>query len=138
MSNLFVRAWKGEASLAAAFWLIYFLFGIILAIIVAIIFKVSIHDYQYQNYSRLIAAICFPYTLYSIVCVWRCAKNSNAFWRIVARILMVLALLFGIVNIWSVIRNPVMPIEEITTTTTTTTTEEPATTQTEQTTTTTP
>lgn len=104
--DIFTRSWKGEASLAAAFWLVYFLFGIILAIIVTLIFKVTVADFNYTQYQGIIAAVCFPYTLFSVICVWRCARNSSTLWRVLARIIVILAIIFGIYNLWAIAKGP--------------------------------
>lgn len=99
MVSLFVRGWKGQASLAAAFWLVYVLFGIIIALIITLIFSLVVPDFNYQLYQDKIMAIQFPYTLFSAICVWRCAKNSTFIWRLLARIIVVLGVLGGIFNI---------------------------------------
>ncbi len=101
--NLFVRAWKGKASLAAAFWLVHVVFGIIIAIIISIICSFFIANFftpdVYSQYSDLVMTIYFPYTLYSAICVWRCAKNSSMVWAVIARILVVLAIISGLISI---------------------------------------
>lgn len=100
MLKLFERSWKGEASLAAAFWLVYFIGSIVIGIILAIIFSFFIPNFSSPEvvgyYSHVIKAIMFPYTLFSAICVWRCAKNSWIVWNILARIIAVLAILSGI------------------------------------------
>ena len=110
MLSFLARSWRGETSLAAAFWLVYFLFGLILSLIVSIIFKMGFPHINYLEYRSIIAAICFPYTLFSIVCVWRSAKNSSAFWRIIARIIVILSLIFGFLNLWIIVRPPHIPV----------------------------
>lgn len=101
--NLFTRAWKGQASLAAAFWLIHVLFGIILAIVVAIIMSFFVVDFfrpeVYPLYTYLMMAIVFPYTLFSAICVWRCGKNSSMIWSVLARILVVLSVISGVISV---------------------------------------
>jgi hypothetical protein len=100
MLKLFERSWKGEASLAAAFWLVYFVFSIIIGFIIAFIFAMMVPNFSnpeiYVQYTPLIKAILFPYTLFSAICVWRCAKNSWILWNVLARIIIVLAILGGI------------------------------------------
>lgn len=105
MLKLFERSWKGEASLAAAFWLVYFLGSIVIAIILSIIFSYTVVDFRNPEmmpyYSTVIKAIMFPYTLFSAICVWRCAKNSWILWNVLARIIAVLSIVFGIYYILS-------------------------------------
>lgn len=100
MLKLFIRGWKGEASLAAAFWLIYFLGSIVIGILLTLLFSFFIPSFSSPEvigqYSYIIKAIMFPYTLFSAICVWRCAKNSSIIWNVLARIIAVLAILFGI------------------------------------------
>lgn len=108
MMKLFERSWKGEASLAAAFWLVYFLGSIVIAIILSIIFSFTVADFRTPEmmpyYSNVIKAIMFPYTLFSAICVWRCAKNSWILWNVLARIIAVLSVVFGIYYILSALR----------------------------------
>lgn len=92
MPNLFVRAWRGEASLAAAFWLVYFVFSIILAILLVVIFKAINPLFMDMN---LIKAIMLPYTIYGAICVWRCGKNSMILWNILSKIAVILGVLGG-------------------------------------------
>lgn len=100
MDNLFVRSWKGQASLAAAFWIIYFVAVIVLYLVVFYIMDLIRPGLKTSPmFGSIIAAIIFPYVIYSAICVWRCAKNSNAVWKILARIIMVLVVLSGIFNI---------------------------------------
>lgn len=100
MDNLFVRAWKGQASLAAAFWVIYFVCCIVLYIIIFYILN-AINPMLKNSpaMGNLISAIVFPYIFYAAICVWRCGKNSNAFWRILSRIIIVLVVAGTIYNI---------------------------------------
>lgn len=107
MNNIFVRAWQGKASLAAAFWLVYFVFGIILSLIIVICFSLFKPDFTFIGYSDIIVVIESPYILYAAICVWRCGKNSTALWRILSRIVIVIALLSVVLHIWNLIHPPV-------------------------------
>lgn len=98
--GIFARSWKGEASLAKAFWLVYFLFGIIIGLIISILLSFVIPNFSYITHNNLIMTILFPYTVFSAICVWRCAKNSSAIWRILARIIVVLAIISGLFHIY--------------------------------------
>lgn len=115
--GLFVRSWKGEASLAAAFWLVYFVFGIVIAIIITLIFSLVLPDFSYTKYHNQIMSIQFPYTLFSAICVWRCARNSIFIWRLLARIVVVLGVIGGIFNIVHLINPPAVTTETTTTVT---------------------
>lgn len=100
MDNLFVRGLKGQASLAAAFWIIYFVGLIVLYLIVFYIISAIRPDFRTSpTIGALIGTILFPYLLYAAICVWRCAKNSSAVWRILARIVVTLGVISGIFNI---------------------------------------
>lgn len=100
MLKLFERSWKGEASLAAAFWVVYFICSIIIGFLIALVFAMTVPNFStpevYGQYTNVIKAILFPYTLFSAICVWRCAKNSWILWNVLARIVAVIAVLGGI------------------------------------------
>lgn len=104
MSNLFAQCWKGEASLAKAFWIVYLLFGILLRILIAVVLMMVVENYSYVNYQQLITAIKFPYTLFSIICVWRCAKNSFILWNLLARLIVILFFLISIIHVLGLVR----------------------------------
>lgn len=99
MLGIFVRSWKGQESLAKAFWLVYALFGIIVGIVIALIFMLTVPNFDYATYNNTIMAVGFPYTLFSAICVWRCAKNSHIVWNILAKIVVVLGVIGGIASI---------------------------------------
>ncbi|MBA3661336.1 MAG: hypothetical protein H0W64_06390 [Gammaproteobacteria bacterium] len=114
--DLLARSWRGEASLAKAFWIVYVLFGILIALLITLIFSLAMPDFNYMNYQYKIMAIQFPYTLFSAICVWRCAKNSTFIWRILARIIVAIGVIGGIFNIVHAI-NPPTVVETTKTTT---------------------
>lgn len=100
MDNLFVRAWKGQASLAAAFWIVYFIVTIILYLITtAIVGAIWPNLRTSPILGPLAGTIVFPYVIYAVISVWRCSNNSHIVWKILARIVVVLAILGGIFNI---------------------------------------
>lgn len=104
MSKLFVQGWKGETSLAKAFWLIYILFGIIIAIIITLPFALLTPDFMQSpaaqlHYSPIIRTIYLPYSIYAAICVWRCGVKSNLFWKIVSRILVILSIALGLLQV---------------------------------------
>ena len=102
--NIFVRAWKGQSSLAAAFWLVYFVGSIILYYIITFTLTRLRPDLMRASpFGHMVFAILLPYTLYSAICVWRCGRNSEAFWRILSRIVIILAIIGAIASIISVI-----------------------------------
>lgn len=106
--NLFAKSWRGEASLAKAFWLVYFLFSIMIGLIIAFILSLIIPSFTYVTYNNLIMSILFPYTVFSAICVWRCAKNALLIWSILARIVVVLAVISGLFHIYYLIAGPHM------------------------------
>lgn len=93
MLAMFKQAWKGEASLAKAFWLIYVVIGILLGMLITLVIKMSVENFDYIVYNNLIMAIGLPYTLYSAISVWRCGKNSWVVWSILSKIVVVLGVL---------------------------------------------
>src|SRR5262245_41681580 len=103
MLRLFEQSWKGEASLGKAFWLVYVLIGIIIQLIILGIFAFFVPNFLtpevYVKYQDLLVTIFFPYTLFSAICVWRCAKNSSKLWGILAKIVVALGVIFGVIGI---------------------------------------
>lgn len=110
MGNLFVRAWKGEASLAAAFWLVYVVFTFLLEIIVVIVLSFTVPNFSYLTHAPVVMAIVSPYILYAAICVWRCGKNSSAIWRILSRIVVVIAVIGAIYNIYVALMGTTQPV----------------------------
>lgn len=100
MDNLFVRSWKGQASLAAAFWIIYFVALVVLSLILFYIIT-AIHPPLRTSpiVGAIISTIIFPYLIYAAICVWRCAKNAQVIWKILARIVVILGVLNSVYNI---------------------------------------
>jgi hypothetical protein len=107
MLRLLERSWKGQASLAAAFWLVYIVFSTVIFLILSVIFSLFVPNFftgeVFNQYAPSIKAIMLPYMLFSAVCVWRCAKNSWLLWNILARIIVVLAVIFGFINLFRVL-----------------------------------
>ncbi len=115
--SLFKRAWKGEASLAAAFWIIHVLIGgfvlqgIVSWLVGYFMPELAIHvDHPTpemlaasMKQSFLMVAICFPYTVYSAICVWRCSKNSWGLWRFLSKLLVALGIIAGLISIYFLI-----------------------------------
>ena len=106
MFNLFVKSYKGEASLAKAFWLIYVLFSMILSLVILGAFFIFIPDFSNtlqaneEWYQSLIQVIQLPYLIFAAIAVWRCAKNSWIVWNILARVLIVLTVLGSFYEIY--------------------------------------
>ena len=104
MLGIFRDSWQGKASLAKAFWLVYFVFGIIINLIVLALLSATMPGFNYEANSNLLMSIVFPYTLFSAICVWRCGKNSYILWNVLAKVVVVLALLGGLLALIHVIR----------------------------------
>lgn len=120
--DLFAKSWKGEASLAKAFWLVYVLGIIIIGIIITILISLVIPHLNYLTHNNLVMTILFPYTLFSSICVWRCAKNSSVFWRILAKIIVILGIISGLFHIYYLINPPhIVPLTPTSTPTPTST-----------------
>ena len=109
MFSLFKDAWNGQASLAKAFWLVYVVFGAIVGGIILLGFRLFdpslIHNTMtnkeaYISFKNLYQTICLPYTVYSAVCVWRCAVNSSTIWKILARIVVVFGVIGGVAGLY--------------------------------------
>lgn len=115
--SLFKRAWKGEASLAAAFWIIYVLIGyfalqgIVSWLVGYFMPALSMHVDNptpemlaaSMKQSFLILAICLPYMLYSAICIWRCGRNSWGLWRFLSRLIVLISIVIGLASIYFLI-----------------------------------
>lgn len=98
--DLYVRSFRGAASLAEAFWLVGFITYLVLHVILVYLIGAIRPELKNTIYATSLASgILFPYFIYVFICVWRCGKNSNVFWRILSRIVMIIALLSGIGNL---------------------------------------
>lgn len=104
MLSIFKDSWNGNAHLWKAFWLVYFVFGIIISLIVAAILSVTVAGFSYATHNNLLMTIVLPYTIYSAICVWRCGKNSLMVWNVLSKIVVVLAVISGFIGLLQVIR----------------------------------
>ena len=90
--NLFIKCWKGEASLAEAYWKVSVLFGLLLTILIltfsVCFFPISDIINENSSYPNVIEAILLPYSLFCTICVWKCGKNSTPVLRILACIVL--------------------------------------------------
>lgn len=92
--RLFRNCWLGEASLAAAFWITYVLFGIISIFLADFLVDILIAGeftpfYIHNQYTDEIILICFPYWFFSSICVWICGKNSSKIWNLLSKFLVI-------------------------------------------------
>ena len=66
MKNLiYVKAWRGELNFGSAFWVVQIISPVVLLILAALIFK---------NEDAM-GLIMGPYSVYSFICIIRCAKT---------------------------------------------------------------
>jgi len=83
--------WNGNGSLSWAFWKFYFVGGLLLFFLAAIIFLLSIpfvyvenqsilHSPKFQVVLILIAVIYIFHATASFVMVWRCSANEQSNW----------------------------------------------------------
>jgi hypothetical protein len=73
--------WRGERPLWAAFWLWGVLF-----------YPLTYYSAEYiLGESFLFYLFAITYSIWINVSIWRCARNSEAIWRILARIIVVLS-----------------------------------------------
>ena len=107
MLRLFIQSWKGEASLAKAFWLVDVLFGIVVLAIISTItirFMGPVTQSNVIHYSVIIRSIQLPYNLFSVICVWRCGKSSQSIWRILSRIVVITLIALPILGLFQLSR----------------------------------
>lgn len=97
--NFLKKCWRGEVTLDQAFWLVFFIGGLSLVFIVGLFFAIFVPNFFrpeiFDYYRKVILTIVSPYTLFAAICVWRCAQHSYIFWRWVARIIAVLAVVIS-------------------------------------------
>ncbi len=106
--DFFTRCWRGQESLAKAYWLLAVLLGLFLVAVIVVIFSffvpiTEILRAEDSYYQRLIVSIMLPFTLFSAVCVWRCGRNSILIWKLLSRMLVILAVLDGVVALFQVL-----------------------------------
>jgi len=75
-----IRAWRGEAPLAAVFWL----YGVLASIMFGILYARSVVLGQYLLEQVLILLLCV-YAVWMPVALWRCAQHSKSPWSVPAR-----------------------------------------------------
>ena len=106
--NLFVQAWRGEASLAKAFWIVFVVVGTVLNLICSLIVRGLLDSSPATLKAAIIilSIIIFLYTLFSAICVWRCGKNSTSFWSILSKAVVAIAVVFNLVALIINFRTP--------------------------------
>jgi uncharacterized membrane protein len=107
--NLFTQCYRGEASLAKAFWVIYVLILIFLNLIahfILINFLIS-EPAVYKAISIVLNCLILFYTFFAFLCVWRCGKNSKPIWDVLSKIVVILGLA---VNIFYLINAILIPV----------------------------
>lgn len=105
--NILLKSWRGEASLAQAFWLVYIFFRLIVLIVIYITLSLILPNFDFILNNDLAMAILFPFTLFSAICVWRCSKKSDFIWRTIARALVLVDVISGLFHIVQLFRAPI-------------------------------
>lgn len=77
-----LRAWRGEASLPAAFWL----HGVGGSAVLLALLGISLHRAELLWEQALLVAFGL-YTAFVLVAIWRCARNADSVWSVLARVL---------------------------------------------------
>lgn len=96
MLKLLVDSWKGDTSLAKAFWLVFGLFGFFIRIIITAFLFLTFHP-PLLWLRILIIEFALPYTIFSAICVWRCSNNPLPLWNVISRAIVLLTLLADLV-----------------------------------------
>ena len=110
MLNMFIKIWKGEAPLWIAFWIVYFIIGTLISMIIILFISNFSADYirmmrtnlgsaESISFFNTVRIILFPYTVFSVICVWRCAKNSWVVWSMLTRFYMIIVILYTVFSI---------------------------------------
>lgn len=77
-----LRAWRGEASLPAVFWL----HGVGVSAVLLGLLGISIHRADLLWEQALLVGFGL-YTAFVLVAIWRCARNTDSLWSVLARVL---------------------------------------------------
>jgi hypothetical protein len=87
-SGFIVRCWKGQESLATVFWYYGFLLQLFIWILIFFFTQLK------TTFSETIVTVLFIIDLLLLpwiyVSVWRCARKSKPFWKVAARVWIVL------------------------------------------------
>jgi len=89
MISLFKRSWRGEATLAEAFWLVFTLINLL--IILTATFVLFHYTHDYDSTRRMANTILFPYLIFSSTCVWRCEKNASEFFIVLSKAIVIMS-----------------------------------------------
>lgn len=96
--RLISESWRGERPLITVFWRyyigFYFVYGVALFLVLSLLPKTF-------SMIVLMAAVIFlfPYNIWVLVSIWRCARNSSPTWRNSARFWVALTLVGFIVRV---------------------------------------
>jgi len=77
-----LRAWRGEASLTAVFWL----HGVGVSAVLLGLLGISIHRADFVWEQALLVGFGL-YTAFVLVAIWRCARNMDSLWSALARVM---------------------------------------------------
>lgn len=100
MLAMFKQAWKGEASLGTAFWLVYLVMGALLSFLIGYVVQSISPNSDYYFARSLTTAIALPYTLFSAISVWRCGKNGWIVWNVLTKIIVSLSVIFSVLAVF--------------------------------------
>lgn len=79
-----LRAWRGQMSLAAVFWI----YGVFVSAELAMLHVIALYLDQIWVQQAVILALAL-YTPGILVAIWRCADNASPFWATMVRWLTV-------------------------------------------------
>jgi hypothetical protein len=107
--NVFTQSYRGEASLAKAFWIVYVFVSIVLNLIAHFILNnfLSSEPAVFKAISIVLNCLILFYTFFAFICVWRCGKNSTPFWNVVSKIAIILGLAMSVFYVINAILIPV-------------------------------
>lgn len=96
--------WRGEKPLWKAFWLWGGLFFILLQIVISIVLIIFLAvSLMSVAFTLISSAMMMPYTIWVMTAIWRCANNSKTVWKVLARISVVLGVIFMVFNIVGIV-----------------------------------
>jgi hypothetical protein len=93
------RAWLGRERLWIAYWLYWVLGGTLLSL-----WSMVLSEDSSPFHALIFLFVFVSYFIWSGVAVWRCSKNSTSKWAVVARAVVVIAIVMALAEIYDGIK----------------------------------
>ncbi|MGH8128003.1 MAG: hypothetical protein ACRETC_06500 [Gammaproteobacteria bacterium] len=95
--NIITRAWRGQEPLWLVFWiynvLVGFLFNLFLGWLL---------DMHLLHAALALSIFLLAYAVWILVAIWRCAANSMALWLFLARLIVIINVVW---SVWRIVHS---------------------------------